>query len=215
LEILTDHDLRDELAAGRLFRRNSWVDSHIKHASYELRLGREYEVHRRDDKLTSSQDAIVKEAHNGYVEIEPWDTAVLFTLEDFLMSPDFLALVMPRGVLFRHALVPATTYVDPGFHGRLRLYVTNTTSRTIRLPVGMQIARAFFFTSEGPLKKTSRRVRLSRLNSSFSSQSSCRSLAHRNAHLQMTSSSHQLFGPTPWAYTSTRGSCGISSAAPN
>jgi deoxycytidine triphosphate deaminase len=144
---LTDSQIEYYLSRGQLVVRNTWVRESVRHASYMIRLGNRVEVARASKaNADERRDFVVQDLNSGdYLELNPGDTAKLFSLEHLVLPSDILAFTVARGLLFFESLVPENTYADPGFTGQLYVTVTNLSHRIIRLYYADPIARIFFF----------------------------------------------------------------------
>jgi deoxycytidine triphosphate deaminase len=80
-----------------------------------------------------------------HIDLQPGDTALLYSLEILRFAPLVLGFTVARGLLFAEALCPENTYVDPGFSGPIYTTVTNVSNRVIQVSYGMSVARLFFF----------------------------------------------------------------------
>ena len=155
---LTDAHIRKALDNGQLVVPDSWDEKCIRHASYTLRLGNKVEVasaaraneeHRRD--------FAVRDLTNGeYMDLEPGDTAKLYSIEILSMPDSVLGFTVARGLMFFEALVPENTYVDPGFKGPLYTTITNLSQRVVRLHYNDPIARLFFYHLAEPVMESYR-----------------------------------------------------------
>ena len=73
----------------------------------------------------------------------------LATSREEVQIPDYLsALCIPRSSIYRLGLQLDTTYVDPGYKGRLTFVIHNPLNCNLVLPVGTRIAQLVFLRSE-------------------------------------------------------------------
>jgi deoxycytidine triphosphate deaminase len=143
---LTDRQIRAALDEGKLISKTTSDTRCIRHSSYELRLGSEYKVKAitpSDPDQYPQQSMVVPEG--GKLILLPGQIARLYTYEYLSIPPNFLALVLAKGLLFADALSPETTYLDPGYEGHPYITVMNVTSKTFHLTPGIPIARIFFY----------------------------------------------------------------------
>jgi deoxycytidine triphosphate deaminase len=144
---LTDTQILDHLNRDLLILPRTWVASGVRHASYTMRVGIRIEVARANKaNAEDRRDFVLVDLNEGQsLELNPGDTAKIFSLEQFRLPPDILAFTIARGLLFSESLLPENTYADPGFAGPLYTTVTNLSHRIIKIFVGDPIARIFFF----------------------------------------------------------------------
>lgn len=144
---LTDRHIKLALKNQLLLVPGTWVDTSIRHASYTLRLGHKIEVARScAANKEERRDFTVQDLKVGdSFDLQPGDTAKLFSIEILHLPKDVLAFTVARGLMFFEALVPENTYADPGFNDTLYTTVTNASNRIVRLDYGDPIARLFFY----------------------------------------------------------------------
>jgi deoxycytidine triphosphate deaminase len=147
LGFLPDHRIADALGAGFLLEQGTWEANQIRHASYTLRLGHRVEVERGKDAQRADRQRLNLTLTNGGapLELQPGDTALLYSLENLRLPPCVLGFTVARGLLFVESLVPENTYIDPGFRGSIYTTVTNLSGRVLELRYGTPIARLFFY----------------------------------------------------------------------
>jgi deoxycytidine triphosphate deaminase len=152
---LTDRQITAALENRYLLDPGTTDDSCIRHASYTLRLGQRVEIaeavranseHRRDFQVRDI-------AAGDTLDLNPGDTAKLYSIEILDLPNEVLAFTVARGLLYIESLVPENTYVDPGFHGSLYTTVTNLSNRVVTLSYGDPIARLFFYKLSEPVEE--------------------------------------------------------------
>jgi deoxycytidine triphosphate deaminase len=145
---LTDKQILRCLEAGLLVDKGTGDKGQIRHASYTLRLGSRIELARAADAIGSKTRELrlinLTKTHPD-IDLQPGDTALLYSLEYLKFPNDVLGFTVARGLLFVEALTPENTYVDPGFSGPIYTTVTNVSNRVIQLSYGMSVARLYFF----------------------------------------------------------------------
>jgi deoxycytidine triphosphate deaminase len=149
---LVDIDIKKALP--HLFGSGSYTEERIRHASYELRLGRvkiyidpQPATHTRPEKPTRFQQVEWETDGKGkrYIEIWPRKRAQIYSLENLTFPDNVIGFVFGRGVIFASGLTSETTYVDPGFVGPIYIDLVNVSGNIIRLYEEMEIARLFIF----------------------------------------------------------------------
>lgn len=144
---LPDHRIRAALTHGYLLEPGTWRPEQIRHASYTLRLGSRVEIDRGRDSQREHRERVSLALTSGGrpLDLQPGDTALLYSLENLRLPACVLGFTVARGLLFVESLVPENTYVDPGFTGSIYTTVTNLSERVVQLEYGMPIARLFFY----------------------------------------------------------------------
>jgi deoxycytidine triphosphate deaminase len=150
---LNDRQIRVALAAQYLIEPGTADDAQVRHASYTLRLGDRVELNKAQDSSHSKHknfQVLRLGTTSPTCDLEPGDTALLYSMENLRIPSNVLCFTVARGLLFVESLSPENTYVDPGFAGTIYTTVTNVSSRVIRLTYGMSIARLFFYRLHEP-----------------------------------------------------------------
>lgn len=143
---LTDGQIQTRLEAGELIDTGTWDVGCVRHASYSLRVGSRIEVERAGQARDAERQRLALTLVAGrYLELEPGDTALIYSIERLRLPKDVMGFTVARGLLFVETLSPENTYVDPGFNGNLYTTVTNLSSRILRIPYGSTIARLFLY----------------------------------------------------------------------
>lgn len=141
---LSDDDIRAMIDDKRLIVDDVTQES-IKQACYELRasdtyyLPPDHEPHR----VADGESIIVR----------PKDLIVIITRESLELPNDMLGRVLTKGQLFSLGLSSVNTYADPGFDGRLGIVFFNTSTKYIKIPPGVPIAKIEFSKLERPVGK--------------------------------------------------------------
>ncbi|MDD7917989.1 dCTP deaminase domain-containing protein [Actinomycetospora callitridis] len=79
--------------------------------------------------------------------LAPSQSVVVFTNEYLATPSNVVGLIVGRVSSYNNGLVTATSYVDSTWRGLAKLHLINTSQRTVRLKLGMEIGRAFFFAT--------------------------------------------------------------------
>lgn len=153
--ILSDRDIRKELAKGNLFSGDkelyigpSSVDLHLDNKAWIL--------------VPSNSDEIMdcKQDNSKFFEsYDNWDNLVIHPGEFYILStnekvilPDNIAgFLQGRSSLARLGLnIHAAGFFDPGFSGNATLEVSNFTNIPIKIYPGMRICQMVFVYTYGP-----------------------------------------------------------------
>jgi dCTP deaminase len=98
----------------------------VQAASYDLRVGRQ--------GATTSTKKLIDIEEQGYLPIEPGDFAVVSVFEEITLGAQYAGRIGLRSKYARKGLVATTgPQIDPGYHGRLMVGLTNLTPNTISL----------------------------------------------------------------------------------
>lgn len=102
-------------------------EKQVQGATYDLRVGRQ--------GATTSTKKMVNVEEQGYLPIEPGDFAVVSVLEELRLGPQYAGRIGLRSKYARKGLVATTgPQIDPGFHGRIMVGLTNLTPNPVSLP---------------------------------------------------------------------------------
>ena len=104
-----------------------FLEDQVQAATYDLKVG--------DQGATTSTKKIINIKDNGYIIIQPGDFAVITVLEEIRLGNQYAGRIGLRSKYARKGLIATTgPQIDPGFHGRLIIGVTNLTPKHITLP---------------------------------------------------------------------------------
>jgi len=124
--ILNDKQIKEAYQKGDIVI-NPFDEKQIQPASYDFRLG--------EQGATTTSKKIINIKQAGYLLIQPGDFGVVMVLEEIRLGPQYAARFGLRSKYARKGLIATTgPQIDPGFHGRLILGVTNLTPKPISLP---------------------------------------------------------------------------------
>jgi dCTP deaminase len=99
----------------------------VQAASYDLRVG--------ETGATTTSKKLVNIREAGFLLLQPGDFAVLTVFEEMRLDAQHVARFGLRSKFARKGLIATTgPQVDPGYHGRLILGLTNLTPRSISIP---------------------------------------------------------------------------------
>jgi dCTP deaminase len=126
--ILTDRQIL-EAHRSREIVIEPFAAEQIQGATYDLRVG--------DQGATTSGKRVVNLKEAGFISIQPGDFAVLTVLEIIRLGPQFVGRFGLRSKFARKGLIATTgPQIDPGFHGRLIIGITNLSPRPVSLSHG-------------------------------------------------------------------------------
>ena len=126
--ILTDRQILEAHRSGDVVIE-PFAEAQIQGATYDLRVG--------DQGATTSGKRVVNLKEVGFMSIQPGDFAILTVLEIIRLGPQFVGRFGLRSKFARKGLIATTgPQIDPGFHGRLIIGITNLSPRPVSLSHG-------------------------------------------------------------------------------
>lgn len=140
--LLTGQQIREANTNGDLLIE-PFLESQLEPATYDLRVGRQ--------GATTSTKKIIDIEKSGYLSIAPGDFAVVTVLEELRLGAQYAARFGLRSKFARKGLIAtAGPQIDPGYHGRLIVGITNLTPRAISLPYKDDFLSVEFHKLERP-----------------------------------------------------------------
>ena len=140
--ILSDQNIKESYINGEL-KIEPFEDTQIQPATYDMRVGR-FGVTTSSKKKTNIEDA-------GYILLEPGDFGAIEVYEEIKLNNTIAARFGLRSKYARKGLMATTgTQIDPGFHGRLIIGITNLTPKAISLPFKDDFVTVEFHKLEKP-----------------------------------------------------------------
>jgi deoxycytidine triphosphate deaminase len=144
--LLCDRDIKEAVKLGYLFEQVGFAESNAKYASYEIRVGHQYEVLRFEgDDVAHVPKELVAGAS---IDIPPGSTFLIVAEEIFRLPTNVFAKVTTLGQVFASGLAAENTFADPGYTGPLYITMTNVSSRILSLKQGDPLARVEFHKFE-------------------------------------------------------------------
>lgn len=156
--LLSDGDLRKELASGRL-TLDPWEPSMLQPSSIDVRLDRYFRVFQnsrythidpreRQDDLTQLVEA---EGDEPFV-LHPGEFVLGSTFEQVGLPDDLAGRLEGKSSLGRLGLLTHSTagFIDPGFTGHITLELSNVANLPITLWPGMKIGQLCLFRLSSP-----------------------------------------------------------------
>lgn len=102
-------------------------EEQVQAATYDLRVG--------EQGATTATKKIVNIKETGYLLLQPGDFGVITVLEEIRFGPQYTGRFGLRSKYARKGLIATTgPQIDPGYHGRLIVGITNLTPSPISLP---------------------------------------------------------------------------------
>src|SRR6266511_2058607 len=158
--ILSDVDIRKELAAGRI-EIDPFDDASVQPSSVDLHVDRQFrvfansrypyiDVRREMPDLTE----MVEVADDEAFILHPGEFVLWSTIERVALPDDLVARLEGKSSLGRLGLLIHSTagYVDPGWDGNLTLELSNVANLPITLYDGMKIGQISFQRLSSPVE---------------------------------------------------------------
>ena len=143
--ILTNKQIEEAYRKGDILI-NPFEASQIQAATYDFRVG--------PQGATTSAKKLVDIKSNGFILLQPGDFGVITVMEELKLGPQYVGRFGLRSKYARKGLIATTgPQIDPGYHGRLILGVTNLTPRPISLPYKDDFVSLEFHRLEEPSTK--------------------------------------------------------------
>jgi dCTP deaminase len=140
LVILTNRQIEEAVKCGDL-QIVPFDVNQVQPASYDLRVG--------PQGATTSAKKLVNIKDAGFLLLEPGDFGILTVLEEIRLGHQYVARFGLRSKYARKGLIATTgPQIDPGYHGRLILGITNLTPEPITVPYGDSLVTVEFHRLE-------------------------------------------------------------------
>ena len=156
--LLSDRDIRTEIAAGRL-RLDPYEPALLQPSSVDVRLDRWFRVF-NNQQYTHIDPALQQDDLTTLVEPKGDDPFVLHpgefvlgsTLEIVTLPDDLAGRLEGKSSLGRLGLLTHSTagFIDPGFNGHITLELSNVATLPIILHPGMKIGQLCLFRLSSP-----------------------------------------------------------------
>lgn len=160
--VLSDRTIKEELAKGRLRIDPIDPDADIQPASVDVHLDRAFRVFKVSGSpyidLRKPMDDLTEEVTidgDRPFFIHPGEFVLASTLQVVTLPDDILAQVEGKSSLGRIGLLIHATagFVDPGWHGKLTLELSNVAKMPIALYYGMKIGQLSFLRMSTPVDR--------------------------------------------------------------
>lgn len=143
--ILTDRQIKEACDKGDILI-NPFDVGQIQAATYDFRVGAQ--------GATTSSKKLVDIKSNGFILLQPGDFGVVTVMEELRLGPQYVGRFGLRSKYARKGLIATTgPQIDPGYHGKLILGITNLTPRPISLPYKDDFVSVEFHRLEEPSTK--------------------------------------------------------------
>lgn len=161
MSVLSDRDIRAELASGRVVI-DPYDERDLQPSSVDLHLDRGFRVFRNNrypyiDPRTAQPDLteLLHIADDEPFILHPGEFVLGQTLEWVELPDDLVSRLEGKSSLGRLGLLIHSTagYVDPGFRGKLTLELSNVANLPIALYYGMRIGQISFFRMSSPVER--------------------------------------------------------------
>lgn len=161
--ILSDHDIKKEIAAGRVKITSSQpaLFEHIHASSMDLRLGHTFKLYEhsrfavldpmRPESFINNMRTIEVLEGEPFI-VQPGEFVLGVTQETLKLPDDLVARVEGRSSLGRLGIIVHSTagFVDPGFEGTITLEISNLNRLPVALYPGMRVCQLAFERMTGP-----------------------------------------------------------------
>ena len=123
--ILSDGQIKEAYENGDILI-NPFDENQVQPASYDFRVGKE--------AVTTSYEGIIDIEKSGYLKLKPGDFAVVTVHEEIKLGPQYVGRFGLRSGFARRGLIATTgPQIDPGYHGRLIVGITNLTPQVVTI----------------------------------------------------------------------------------
>ena len=123
--ILNDHQIISAYKDGEILIE-PFDENQIQPASYDIRIGHQ--------AVTTSSEGVVDLESRKYIVLKPGDFGIIISHEVIKLGPQYVGRFGLRSSLARKGLIATTgPQIDPGFHGRLIIGITNLTPQDISM----------------------------------------------------------------------------------
>lgn len=150
--IFTDSHIKKALKKGHLFAEGTFNIENAKYASYELRVGDQYELVKYDEGEPTYKPLLADE--NRDIIIRSGETVRLTAIEVFNMPSNVVANITIVGQIFSAGLTAANTFADPGYTGPINIIMSNITNRALSIKTMNPLARVEFNKLDEPVRST-------------------------------------------------------------
>lgn len=165
MAILSDADIKEYLENGKItIHPLEDPDVQIQPSSVDLRIGNEFKGFKIVRKpvidpmdpgdLESYMESFYIEEGEPFI-IHPGEFALATTYETVKLPGDLVARVEGRSSMGRLGITMHVTagYIDPGFHGKITLEISNIGKMPVALYTGQRVCQIVFETMTSPSEK--------------------------------------------------------------
>jgi len=123
--ILADHQIIEAYKNSDL-SIEPFIEKQVQPASYDLLVG--------EEAVITSSSGVIDVKKSGFIKLKPGDFAILISNEIVRLGPNYAARFGLRSSYARKGLIATTgPQIDPGFHGRLIVGITNLTPHEVSI----------------------------------------------------------------------------------
>lgn len=165
MAILSDQDIKKCLQSGKIIIEPlEKPEIQIQPSSVDLRIGSEFKGFRIVRKpcidpmdkgdLESYMESFYIDEGEPFI-IHPGEFALATTYETIELPDDLVARVEGRSSMGRLGITMHVTagYIDPGFHGKITLEISNIGKMPVALYTGQRVCQIVFETMTSPSKR--------------------------------------------------------------
>lgn len=165
MAILSDQDIKKCLESGKIIIEPlEKPEIQIQPSSVDLRIGSEFKGFRIVRKpcidpmdkgdLESYMESFYIDEGEPFI-IHPGEFALATTYETIELPDDLVARVEGRSSMGRLGITMHVTagYIDPGFHGKITLEISNIGKMPVALYTGQRVCQIVFETMTSPSKR--------------------------------------------------------------
>ena len=159
--LLSDHDIRDEIEAGRI-GLEPYTPELLQPSSFDVRLDRFFRLfdNHKYPFIDPAEDQpeltrLIETAPDEAFILHPGEFVLGSTFEQVTLPDDVAARLEGKSSLGRLGLLTHSTagFIDPGFSGHVTLELSNVATLPIKLWPGMKIGQLCFFRLSSPAEK--------------------------------------------------------------
>lgn len=92
---------------------------------------------------------VISADERGCVSLEPGETYLASTVEEFNLPPELAATFFPRSTLFRSGVGFHSSILPPGYVGPMTFALTNHHNRPFEMEIGARFAHVVFHSVHG------------------------------------------------------------------
>ncbi len=159
--ILSDRDIKQAIASGRVTIENGQDPLHIHASSLDLRLGGTFKLYehsrfalldpKHPETFAGNTRLVVVPEDEPFI-VQPGEFVLGVTMETITVPDDLVVRVEGRSSLGRLGIIIHSTagFVDPGFHGTITLEISNLNRLPVALYPGMRVCQLAFEMMSSP-----------------------------------------------------------------
>lgn len=150
--LMRDIEIKQGVASGTI-QITPFRSERLQGASYDLSVGAEAFVSGSEDKVVLGPASAIG------IHMEPWDFALVVTMESVKLPLDVACVIGMRSSLARKGLMLLSgLQIDPGFEGHLRFGLYNSSPRKMSLFYDDELCTIEFHRLSGPVEHPPPRI---------------------------------------------------------